>query len=194
MFVSESFVIKDIYYANVGDTNKSSDIDIANRKVLNSKVNGSLSITHDTDKYTLVGSGFGNQSIMSIPKLNGLTSDYKFSAIVKNTGVIIYNTPVLLARVEGNIGRAVSVNNWNTDNWSTIGTSLNNLDSNTEYEVQIISNGSSFTVKIFNLSGTQLGSWSYSNSSLNNSSNTVYMGIWAYNGTATLRNITLELL
>ena len=193
--LTKTYSIRDVYYANTGLTDKSADFDVANLKVMNSKTKGTVSITSDGEKYNITTSGFGNQAIIPIPKLNGLTSDYKFSVIVKNMGgLIIYNTPVVLARVEAPTGRLVYSNGWNSPDWHTQGTALSNLSTSTEYELQLISNGSTFTVKILDLNGNQLGSWSYTNSSLNNSTNNVTMGIWTFNSQSTLRNLTLELL
>ena len=185
--------IEDIRYANIGDTDKSSDFDLANIKVLDSKTKGTVNITHDNNKYTITTTGFGNQGLIPIPKLNGISSNYKFSVIIKNLGgLMVFNTPVVLARVEAPIGREVYSNNWNSPDWHTVG-SINTLDSNTEYELQLIVEGSTITVKIFDLNGTLLGNWSTSVSALN-PSNTIYLGIWVNNSVSTIRNLKLKLI
>ena len=161
---------------------------------MNSKTKGTISITNDGEEYTIVATGFGNQAFFPIPKLNGITSNYKFSVIIKNMGgLVAYNTPIILARVEAPIGREVYANNWDSAYWETVG-SISTLSTDTEYEVQLISNGATLTTKILDLQGNQLGSWSKTVSLLNNQSNTVYLGIWTYNTTSTFRNLTLELL
>jgi len=194
MNVSEICSIRDIYYANIGTSDKSSDFDIANVKVMNNKTKGTISITNDGEKYTIVGTGFRNQAFFPIPKLNGITSNYKFSVIVKGMGgLVAYNNPIIFARVEAPIGREVYSRGWNTENWETVG-NISTLSTDTEYEVQLISNGATLTTKLLDLQGNQLGSWSKTVSSLNNQSNTVYLGMWTFNTTSTFRNLTLELL
>lgn len=161
---------------------------------MDSKTKGTISITNDGEEYTIVATGFGNQAFFPIPKLNGITSNYKFSVIVKGMGgLVAYNTPMILARVDATVGREVYSSNWNSPDWNTVG-SISTLSTDTEYEVQLISNGATLTTKILDLQGNQLGSWSKTVSSLNNQSNTVYLGMWASNGTSTFRNVTLELL
>ena len=182
---------RDVQYANIGDTDKSSDIDVAHRYTLRNWASGKATLVNANNEYEYTIANASNYSITSIPKLTDIKQPFKLSVEFDSDqfGLFVENTDIHLLQFTNSLVRTVE-SRVNSEYWTTLNQTSGTFS---KLRLEIICNGSSITFKAYQ-GTTQVYSYSITKSSYDVSSNTVRFGIMMHNGTSKFKNIIAELL
>lgn len=197
-FSSEICSIEDIYYANIGITDKSSDFDIGNAWTSKNVSKGTITVTNDNEWYTVSRSNGGsNYAFIPLSPLTGINQAFTFSCIIEansnGTYCGLYGENRDACWSTAVPCRVVKTTTGSYDNWNKL---YDYSMSQGIYRMEITFNGTSYNYKLYDsnevlqkeLSTTMVDR-------LNNTSNTVKYGIVIDNNrNLRIKNIKAKLL